>query len=392
MAEWLGPLTIATFWIVAPIVILWRLRDSRSLDDESPETSADAPLVSVIIPARNEAHNIGRCVGSVLSTDYANVEVIVVDDHSTDDTRGVALAAAPDDPRLRVITNPDLPEGWFGKPWACTTGAVAARGDLLCFADADTTHAPDLLPRVVRYQTRTDADMVSVIGHQEFGTFWERVVQPHVFTVLAGRYGGTEKVNRSTRVSSKIANGQFLLMRRDAYDAIGGHGAVRAEIAEDLAIAQRMFASGRKLRLVLGIRQLSTRMYTSLAELVRGWRKNVFAGGRAAMPGGRIGRLVFPLLLPGPPLLSLVPVFALLGAGVGLLEWTSVRWAAIAVGATLIWWLTVYRRIGLPAWYALTYPLGATVLLGILAQAIWRGERVEWKGRKYVAMLRPHEQ
>ena len=380
-------LALATPWIVGPLLVLWRVRDSRSLDEEPDAPPDEAPLVSVVIPARNEARNIGRCVRSVLDSTYPALEVVVVDDHSEDGTRDAALEAAAGDSRLRIVANPDLPDGWFGKPWACATGARAARGELLCFADADTTHAPDLLTRSVRHLAGREADMLSVIGHQEFGSFWERVVQPHVFYMLAMRYGGTEAVNRARRAVEKIANGQFILVRRAAYEALGGHGAVRGEIAEDLLLAQRLFAAGRRVLLVLGVRQLSTRMYTSLPELVRGWRKNVFAGGRSAMPGGRLGRAVFPVVLPIPALLTVLPPLALLAAAAGLVDWGRVGWAGIASGVSVLFWLSTYRRIGLPAWYALLYPLGSAVLLGIMAQAIGRGERVEWKGRRYVARL-----
>ena len=134
-------------WIIPPLVTYFRLRHSRSLDDESDVPLENPPLVSVIIPARNEAHNIARCVSSILSATYPNLELIVVDDNSTDGTGEIAGAAAQGDPRVRVITCPPLPEGWFGKQWACATGAKAARGSVLQFTDADTVHAADLVTR-----------------------------------------------------------------------------------------------------------------------------------------------------------------------------------------------------------------------------------------------------
>ena len=146
-AAWTTALGDAAFWLVAPLVVAWRMRGSRSLDDEPLDVSADASLVSVIVPARDEARNIERCVRSVLGARYPALEVIVVDDHSADGTGDIARRVAAGDPRLRVVDNPPLPAGWMGKQWACATGAAHARGALLGFADADTTHAPDLLPR-----------------------------------------------------------------------------------------------------------------------------------------------------------------------------------------------------------------------------------------------------
>lgn len=381
---WLAAVGDALPWLAAPLVVWWRSRESRSLDDYPAAPPAGAPLVSVVIPARDEARNVARCVGSVLATDWPALEVLVVDDHSTDGTGDIARAIAERDPRLRVLDNPPLPPGWMGKQWACATGAAAARGVVLCFADADTVHAPDLLPRALRAMHDRGADLLSVAGRQEMGSFWERVVQPQVFAVIAGRYGGTERVSRSTRAVDKIANGQCLLVTREAYDHVGGHAAVRDVVAEDLKLAQRTHAAGRSVHLVLGETQLATRMYTSLRELVGGWRKNVFAGGREAMPLGRPGQLLFPLLLLLPALMQLWPLGLLLATLAGwVTDPTTIRGAGIAALATLLFWAVVYRRAGLSSLWALLYPLGAGAYLAITIQAIARGQRVEWRGRQY---------
>lgn len=376
-------LAAAAPWVLVPLGVALRARDSRELADEPATAPPDAPLVSVIIPARDEARNIARCVRSVLSTSYPALEVIVIDDHSSDGTGALARHAADGDPRLRVIDNAPLPAGWFGKQWACASGAAAAQGDILCFADADTLHSPDLVTRAVHAMASRRADMLSVAGRQALGSFWERVIQPLIFTMLLARYGGTEQVSRSKRVEDKIANGQCIFVRRAAYDALGGHGAVRDKVAEDLMLAQRMFASGRHVALVIGIEQLSTRMYTSLRELVGGWSKNIYAGGIDAAPGGRVGRALFPVALVLPFLVLLAPPVAL-----ALAPWVPAGvtlWAALATVASLGFWAVVYRRIGEPVWYALTYPLGAAVMLWIAAIAIAKGRRVAWKGREYVA-------
>jgi len=382
LQPWADAARAALPWIVAPILVWWRARDSHSLDDTPAAPPADPPLVSVVVPARDEARNIERCLRSVLATTYPRLEVIVVDDHSADGTG--ALARAIDDPRLRVLDNPPLPDGWFGKQWACRTGARAARGDVLVFADADTTHAPDLVGRLVNELRARGGGLLSVVGRQELGTFWERVVQPHVFWMLATRYGGTETVNRSRRAEDKIANGQCIFVRREAYDAIGGHGAVRHQVAEDVAIAQRLFAAGQRTEVVMSREDLTTRMYTSLGEIMAGWRKNVFAGGREAMPGGRAGQLLFPLLLLLVPLLTVLPPLALGGA---LLAAAPPAWlllgATIALAAELATWGAVYRWMRAPVAYALIFPLGALVFAVIAIQAIARGSRVEWKGRAY---------
>lgn len=370
-------------WIVSPIVTAVRVRNSTSLDDESNVPPENSPLVSVIIPARNEARNIERCVRSILTSTYPNFEVIVVDDHSTDGTGDLARTVAPSDSRLRVIQNPDLPEGWFGKQWACQNGAAASRGEIICFADADTTQSADLLTRSVNAIQRRGADLFSIAGKQEMGSFWERLIQPMIFSVMLARYGGTESVTNSTRVSDKIANGQCLFVRRDVYVSFGGHGLVKSHVADDLMMAQRFFARGKKVVLEEGMDQLSTRMYTSLSELVHGWGKNVFAGGRDSVPLGIIGQIFFPFLLLLAPLISLVPPLVLLVSIVVVLPHAVDLWAMVSSVALLVWWVFVYIEMKESPLYALLSPLGAAVLFYIFLRAVIRGKRVAWKGREY---------
>jgi cellulose synthase/poly-beta-1,6-N-acetylglucosamine synthase-like glycosyltransferase len=382
-ALWLA-VAAATLWIVAPLVVAWRARQARQLDEFPADPPGDAPLLSVVIPARDEARNIVACARSLLATTYPMLEVIVVDDASRDGTGDLARRLAAEDERVRVVSTPPLPSGWFGKPWACATGAAAARGALLCFVDADTRHTPDLLGRAVHAMRARSADVLSVAGRQELGTFWERVIQPQVFTMITMRYGGPEIVNRSPRVHDKIANGQFILVAREAYDAIGGHAAVRDKVAEDLMLAQRFFAAGRRVILVLGVNQLSTRMYTSLGELVRGWRKNIFAGSADSLPPHAAVRALLPLLLLLGPLVTLAPVVAL-AWGLAVQAAPLLVFGAVATVASLVWWAFVYRSMRVSLLYALAFPLGALLLLYIVATAVLRGRRVEWKGREYVS-------
>ena len=325
-------------------------------------------------------------MSSILSTTYPNLELIVVDDSSTDGTGEIAREAAEGDPRARVITCPPLPEGWFGKQWACATGAKVARGSVLQFTDADTVHGPDLVTRSMNAMRRTRAQLFSVAGRQELGGFWEKVIQPQIFTILAMRYGGTESVTQATNVRDKIANGQCIFVTHDSYNAIGGHASVRTSVAEDMMLAQTFFAARKRVVLVLGVNQLSTRMYASLREIIGGWRKNVFAGGLDSVPFGKVGRTLFPLFLLMPPLMELLPLLALVLAATGVATGgTLLLWAAISVAATLGWWIVVYVTVRENPLYALAYPLGSLVLLYIFLTAVIRGRRVSWKGRTYIS-------
>ena len=372
-------------WIVPPIAGLLRFRRSRSLDDVSPEVPIRSPLVSVVVPARNERRNIERCVSSILATNYPSIEVIVVDDHSTDGTGEIARRIAASDTRLRVVDAPPLPSDWFGKQWACATGAGWAAGELLLFTDADTRHEPDLLPRAVNALISDPVDLLTVAGHQEMHSFWERVIQPQLFAMLAMRYGGTEHVSHAKRAADVIANGQFILMRRTAYEAAGGHAVVRDRVAEDLALAQEFFRLGRPILLILGLRQLSTHMYASLSELIAGWQKNIFAGGRNAAIGGAVGRALFPALLIALPFIALAPPVALALSLAGVLSASWLLWSSLAIAGALVFWITIYRFVEQPIWYSLLYPLGLGALLYIATGAVARGSRVAWKGRDYTS-------
>jgi len=378
-------LLAAAPWVILPPLVMLRLARSRSLSEEDDKPPGDAPLVSVIVPARNEARNIERCVRSILSTRYPAMELFIVDDHSTDATAELARAAAGNDHRFQLLASSPLPNGWFGKQWACATGVAAAKGQILLFTDADTAHAPDLLPRSVNMLLGERDDLLSVAGRQEMHSFWERLLQPQVFWILIARYGGTESVSRAKRDSDVIANGQFLLLRREAYEMVGGHESVRDKVAEDLALAQGFFRKGFRVRLVRGDDQLSTHMYGSLSELMAGWGKNVFAGGIDAMPGGAVGRVLFPILLPIAPLMTLVPALILGIALAGMSSPAWRMWAAICTGANLLWWSLIYRGFHQRVWCTLLAPIGAAVVLFIVVRSTVRGRRVGWKGREYLA-------
>lgn len=389
MSPLLLALAIASPWLVLPLVVLWRLRGTPLLERMPAAVPAAPPRVSVVLPARNEAAHIAACVDALRATTWPDWELVVVNDGSTDDTGALARRAAGNDPRVRVIDAPPLPDGWFGKQWACHTGLPHTTGALLLFTDADTRHAPDLVTRLVHARATRGADLISVSGTQEMVTFWERAIQPVVFALILTRFGGARAIEAARDPADVVANGQCFLITRDAYQSIGGHAAVRDTVAEDLMIAQQVVRAGRRVSLVLGRDHLSTRMYDGFDAIVRGWRKNVYAGGRLAMKGGALGRVLFPLALVGFPLAIALPFVALPAL---LLFEASATWqtaartaAALATIAMLLAFAgaAVFGRT--PVWRALLTPIGATAFAGICAQAIVRGRAVEWKGRAYTS-------
>ena len=390
-AHW-PPLLGAALWIGSIIVVVVRFLDSKRLDEYPATIPKTPPLVSVIIPARNEAHNIERCLTSVLATSYPTMEVIVVDDHSTDGTGEIARRIATADvvhggrfPRVRIVDAPELPSGWFGKQWACHAGASAAQGDLLCFIDADTWHGPELLARSVNAMQRRKAALFTVAGHQEMDSFWEKVIQPFVFVILLARYGGLEPMSRSTNPYNKIANGQFMLIDRAAYAEAGGHVAVKTHVAEDLRMAQRFTALGMSAQMVLARDHLTTRMYTSLGEIRRGWGKNVYAGGRDTLPLNAATRVLLPFAFPFAPLLPLVPLLVACLAWLNVLGEEALLFAAVGAMASAVFWMGAYAYARLNPLWGLLYPVAGFALSFIFAEAAWRGSRVAWKGRDYIS-------
>ena len=396
MVEHWPALLGAALWIAMLVTVVVRFRDSRRLDSYPATISSEIPLVSVVIPARNEAHNITRCLTSVLTSGYPKFEVIVMDDHSTDGTGAIAERIGAEDAavhggvsRVRVMTAAALPSGWFGKQWACHCGAQIARGDLLCFTDADTWHSPELLTRSVNALRMRGAALFTVASHQEMESFWEKVLQPFVFAILLVRYGGLEGMSRSLNPYAKIANGQFMLITRAAYAHSGGHEAVKSHVAEDLRMAQRFASLRLPAHMVLARDHMRTRMYTSLGAIRRGWGKNVYAAGRDAIPLNAVTRRILPWIFPLPPLVPLVPiVFALLG-WLGVLGPGALIFGAIGCVANLLFWLAAYAYSRLNPLWGLLYPVAAVMIAWIFAEAAWRGNRVAWRGRDYVSESAP---
>lgn len=229
------------------------------------------PTVSVIIPARNEEACLGACLKSLLQQEGITFEIIVVDDHSTDRTRNIATSFA--DPRLRVIEAGPLPAAWTGKNNAVTTGANAARGQWLLFTDADTEHLPGSLARSLAEANHHNAALLSYSPEQIVRSFWEKAVMPVIFAELAATFRPAQVSDPKSYASA--ANGQYILIAREAYDAVGGHAAVAASLLEDVALARAVKQSGRRIFFRFGGDAVRTRMYRTFAQLREGWTKNL---------------------------------------------------------------------------------------------------------------------
>ncbi len=347
---------------------------------------ANAPLISICIPARNEENNIRKCVDAALGQDYPNFEVIVLDDRSSDSTLTQLKEIASRDSRLFPISGSDLPEGWAGKPHALYQASAAARGEWLCFVDADTFLSPQAISSCYAKALETEADLFTVMTRQILGSFWEKVVMPLVMTALSVGFSPRKVNDPNTR--DAVANGQFILIKRKIYDLIGGHERVKDQIVEDKAISEQVKWNGHRLVIADGMQLVQTRMYTSLESMWEGWTKNIYLGLRdhpAMLLLGAFGALlalIAALFLPIWPLLGLY--WFISGGG----------WLAVGVMAksVIVWGFLIYVRIrvsrgmNISGWYALTTPLGAGVFAAMMLTSAWKvlsGQGVTWRGRNY---------
>jgi glycosyltransferase involved in cell wall biosynthesis len=233
------------------------------------ETRAAQPQISVIVPARNEEASLADCLQSLVSQTGVPFEIIVVDDHSTDRTREIAESF----PGVRVIEAGPLPKGWTGKNNAVIAGARAAHGEWLLLTDADTAHLPGSLAAALREAQEDGAELLSYSPEQIAVTFWEMATLPVIFAELARQYSPSKVSNPSSPTAA--ANGQYILIRRDTYNAVGGHAAIAGNILEDVALARAVKSSGRKIRFRYAADRVRTRMYRSYSQLRDGWTKNL---------------------------------------------------------------------------------------------------------------------
>jgi glycosyltransferase involved in cell wall biosynthesis len=372
--------------IIALILLIRDALTLQRLPQISPQPlPAAPPLVNVIIPARNEEHNIATVLDGVLRQTYPTFTVTVLNDHSSDATGAVLAEYAQADRRLQVLNGADLPPGWMGKCWACWQAANATAGEWLLFLDADTKPQPEMIAATIAHATHHNLDLVTLMPFMELGTFWEKAILPAFLSMIQAAFP-VEKIN-TPGSGVVLANGQFILVRRTAYQRAGGHQAVHDRVLEDVELAQAVVRSGGQMQAVSGHDLLRVRMYTSGAEVREGLTKNAIAGLRN---GGRRSTWAGVRQI----LVALVPPALIVGAvWANLRQWPRrprliVNATTLTVNAFAAWsWGRFMRRLyHLPRRAALLFPLGLLCYMLIAADAawrIWRGHGVSWKGRQY---------
>ncbi len=399
MVEWTGVMIEpAIFWIyviLGPMLCLlaalsmvsgrhqMRLvkRPLRPLPDPPPK-------VTLIIPAKDEVARIADCLRSALRQDYPNLAFIAVNDRSTDGTGQVMDQIAAEDPRLRVIHIPhgSLPPGWSGKSHALHQAVQHAEGEWLLFVDSDVILEPDAVRAAVARAAAQEYDLFSFLLRLETHSFWERLVMPLAGATLSLMFL-VSLSNKDYLPRHGFANGQFLLIRRRVYDEVGGHEAIRGFLGEDVAMARRVKAAGYKTRITWGVEFAAVRMFSSLADMWRGWARNYYAPSRGS-PWRILAAVAFVLLCcmsvyaaGGWGLYRLIKPAGEIDASLWLTA-AAAHWVILTVGVAAVYGWSGNRRR-----YGLLHTLGLTVLLAILFRAVMMcmTHRVEWRGTRYEA-------
>jgi cellulose synthase/poly-beta-1,6-N-acetylglucosamine synthase-like glycosyltransferase len=373
-------------WMSRHWMIWAQQRRAFLLTEDYPDAPGEKPPLSVVLAVKDEEGNIERCVRTILSQDYPNLEMVVANDRSTDRTGEILARLQKEDSRLRVVNITELPKGWCGKNNAMQHAIAVSRGQWLCMIDSDCRQTSNrTLSAAVSYATAEKADMLSLLPNLEMIGFWENVIQP-VCGGMMMVWFHPDKVNDPKKAAA-YANGAFILLSRSAYDRIGTHEVVKAEMNEDVCMAGLVKRQGMKLRVVMNRGLYLVRMYTSFPAILRGWTR-IFLGSFKTFR--RLAVMLVVMLVMG-----LTPyATAAIGAAVTAAHWPvppPTYLACLLVGlAAITAQLTVIRRFygltgGRPG-LAWTYPIACGIGLYILTRSILklrRGSAVVWRSTAY---------
>jgi chlorobactene glucosyltransferase len=371
---YLGAITLGLSALL--INLLLNLRALHRLGSDKGSLPKDLPLISVLIPARNEEEDIVPCLESLRQQDYPNYEILVLDDNSTDRTAERVAEVAAADPRIRLLRGQPLPQGWAGKPYACHQLAAEAKGSWLLFTDADTIHAPTMLGSAMAYVHEHRLSLLSGLPLQKTVSFSQRVAVPAMyFLILCGM--PLWWVQGARRPKPGLVIGQFIFVAAADYHEVGGHEAVRSKILEDIWLGFTMTRRGKRL----GVVDLSGVVSGEFGDLWEGFGK--FAYSIASLGTwlfvlialGVMGLFVTPFILMASHLSPWLPKFG---------DWFAIIVAQVVL--ILVMRVLVDRRFSYRRLYSISHPAG---VLFLLASAVWSWKRrftgggVSWKDRTY---------
>jgi glycosyltransferase involved in cell wall biosynthesis len=338
-------------------------------------SGTDRQTITAVLPARNEEETVEAAVRS-LAAQPEIAEIRVINDASSDRTGEILARLVAEFPQLRLIAADTLPPGWVGKNHAAWLGAQHSCAEWLLFTDADVIHLPGSAARALDLAQATGAALVSFSPQQQMDTWWERALIPFVFLRLAAHFS-YDRVNDPV-LPDAAANGQYLLIQRTTYEAVGGHRAVAGEVLEDIALARRAKAAGFRLHFASGAEIAETRMYRSFFAMWQGWTKNLYP-----LMGGTPSAAAEELL-------RVLPIGAAAVAAVAVLAVPYFYFPALVVGAAfllerLLRYAHDLRRHRFPASCIVYWGLGLALYTAALVGSARRysAGSVAWKGRTY---------
>ncbi|HET6594348.1 MAG TPA: glycosyltransferase family 2 protein [Anaerolineales bacterium] len=365
----IGFLLFSLLIALGNVLFLRRLRATHSL-------LAQPPFVSILVPARNEALNIERCVRSLLAQSYPSFEVLVLDDHSTDETPAILAEIQNANPQLKILRGEPLPAGWLGKHWACHQLARAAQGELFLFTDADTWHEANALRDSIAALTQERVDLLTLFPHEAVVTWGEKLTVPVLgfapfsfIPVFLTRWFGVPRFS--------ITIGQFMLFRQSVYEAIGGYEAVRSHPLDDVKFGRRVLSHGFKWLLADGTHHVHCRMYRDFRSSAAGLTRSLFA-----FFTNNVLLYVFAWTWIG--IVFLEPILILILHGLGFQSPffpAALAWVAVLEAALLF--LLIYLRFRFPVYLAFFYPLSVVILVWLAFRSLvstLRG-KAGWKDR-----------
>ncbi len=362
------PLVLLAVFTILNSILFRSLRHYRNIKLEHQ------PKVSLLIPARNEEQNLELLLPTLVTQDYANLEIIVLNDHSTDKTLGVAQKYAARDSRLHVIEGTELQSGWFGKPNACRQLGEAASGEILVFTDADTLWQPDAISLCVKAMHATNADAMCAWPEQILSGWFSSLVQPWMtWSVLALLPVWLIPDPKHKLIVS--ANGQMLAFRKDCFSSINGFEPVKHSILEDMGLARNVKAQNLRFVLLNGLGSVKCKMYSSTSDTFDGFAKAAFVGLGSSVPALFVSILFFAWLFLAP----WIWLFA------ALLSGSSLTLPLVAVLLSLLGRFVADLEFGYPLYLWVQQPL-SMIGWAVIAIASWRRYRkgeTSWKGRVY---------
>jgi len=384
--EWAGLVIaggVTAIWVSRLVQIYSSRSRGPILGRDTIPDAAPSGLVSIIMPGKDEEANIGAALETLRAQDYPEIEIIAVDDRSRDRTAEIVRQAAARDPRIRLVQVKELPPGWFGKPHAMHVGAGAARGRWLLFVDADCRQAPHSVRAAVNFLASREGEMLSLWPVLEMRGFWENAVQPVAGSVLVAWFRPSW-VNNPKHWAA-FANGQYILIRKDTYEAVGGYEAVRTEIVEDIALARLVKRAGRRLWNAIGADLFTTRMYDSLRGMYKGWTRIYYGAFKSV--AWLCGVVALTFLFTLAPFIALAWTAALAAAG-DPSPFVQAMFCMAAAATALVF--ATMRRYFIAGkanpWYLFFYPIAVVLALAFQFGAILRAlglRSVTWRGTTY---------